>query len=74
MRLLELFSGSGSVGSAAKRFSYEVVSLDLKGADINTLDWDFTEYHTGYRDVFWASPPCTELRHVHKEDQKIFLF
>ena len=62
MRLLELFSGTGSVGNVAKRFGYEVVSLDLKGADINTniLNWDFKEYHTGYFDVIWASPPCTE--------------
>ena len=62
MRLLELFSGTGSVGRVAERFGYEVVSLDLKGADINTniLNWDFKEYHTGYFDVIWASPPCTE--------------
>ena len=62
MRLLELFSGTGSVGNVAKRFGYEVVSLDLKGADINTniLNWDFKEYHIGYFDVIWASPPCTE--------------
>ena len=62
MRLLELFSGTGSVGNVAKRFGYEVVSLDLEGADINTniLNWDFTQYHNGYLDVVWASPPCTE--------------
>jgi adenine-specific DNA methylase len=35
MRLLELFSGTGSVGTVAKELGYNVVSLDLKKADIN---------------------------------------
>ena len=62
MRILELFSGTGSVGDVAKRSGYEVVSLDLKGADIHTniLNWGFTEYHTRCSDILWASPPCTE--------------
>ena len=41
---------------------YEVISLDLKNADINCdiLDWDYTIYPVGHFDVIWASPPCTE--------------
>ena len=36
--------------------------MDLKDADINCniLDWDYTIYPTGYFDIIWASPPCTE--------------
>ena len=34
-RLLELFSGTHSVGKVAKQLGIEVVSLDLLGADIN---------------------------------------
>ena len=62
MKLLELFSGSGSVGKVAKEFGYDVVSLDLKNADINCnkLEWDYKQYDTGYFDFTWASPPCTE--------------
>ena len=30
MKLLELFSGTGSVGKVAKELGYDVVSLDLK--------------------------------------------
>ena len=43
MKLLELFSGTGSVGRVAKRLGWEVISLDLKNADIATdiLNWDF---------------------------------
>ena len=62
MKLLELFSGTKSVGKVAEQLGYEVVSLDLKDADINCdiLEWDYTIYPTGHFDVIWASPPCTE--------------
>ena len=44
--MLELFSGTGSVGTVAKRLGYEVVSLDLRNANINTniLDFDYKQY------------------------------
>ena len=43
MKLLEMFSGTGSVGKVAKEFGFHVVSLDLKNADINCniLQWDY---------------------------------
>ena len=42
MKLLELFSGTKSVGKVAEQLGYEVVSLDLQDADINCniLAWD----------------------------------
>ena len=61
MRILELFSGTHSVGKVAKELGYEVLSLDMDGnADINIdiLDWDYKQYPVGYFDVIWASPPC----------------
>ena len=62
LNLLELFSGTGSIGKVAKRLHWDVVSLDLKNADINCniLDWDYKQYPSGYFDFVWASPPCTE--------------
>ena len=62
MKLLELFSGTGSVGNVAREFGYDVVSLDLKNADINCniLDSDYKQHDTGYFDFIWSSPPCTE--------------
>ena len=62
-RLLELFSGTGSVGRAFERRGWEVISLDiLPGATINSniLDWDYKNYPPGHFDFVWASPPCTE--------------
>ena len=62
MKLLELFSGSGSVGKVAIKYGYSVTSLDLKNADINCniLDWDYKQFPCGYFDFIWSSPPCTE--------------
>ena len=62
MKLLELFSGTGSVGKVARDKGYSVISLDLKDADINSdiLEWNYKDYEVGYFDFIWASPPCTE--------------
>ena len=62
-RLLELFSGTGSVGRAFEAKGWEVISLDiLPGATItsNILTWDFKIYPPRHFDFIWASPPCTE--------------
>ena len=68
MRVLELFSGTGSVGKELKRVckGAEIVSLDIHpkynpthATDI--LRWDYKQlYSPGHFDVIWASPPCTE--------------
>ena len=51
MKLLELFSGTGSVGKVAKSKGFEVVSLDLKNAIFycdDILQWNNKEYPSGY--------------------------
>ena len=46
MNLLELFSGSQSVGKVARDLGFNVISLDLKNADINCviLEWDYKQF------------------------------
>ena len=65
MRLLELFSGTGSVRKAVGTRFNEIVSIDIlqkfKPTEVtNILDWDYRKYPTGHFDVIWASPPCTQ--------------
>ena len=65
MRLLELFSGTGSIGNVFKEHGWEVISLDKDmPADIqmDILNWDYrnSPYQPKYFDVIWSSPPCTE--------------
>tara|TARA_R110002072_G_scaffold62461_1_gene156298 strand:+ start:110 stop:706 length:597 start_codon:yes stop_codon:yes gene_type:complete len=71
MRLLDLFSGTHSVGNVARDLAYEVVSLDRDmAADINIdiLLWDYTVYDPTYFDVVWASPPCQYFSHMRAKN------
>jgi hypothetical protein len=61
--LLELFSGTGSVGEVAKNLGWHVVSLDRDmPADLHmdVMDWEYQLIMPQTYDFIWASPPCTE--------------
>ena len=65
MRLLELFSGTGSVGFVFSEAGWEVVSVDLDPSSGAThtadiMQWDYKKYPPGHFDVIWSSPPCTQ--------------
>ena len=65
MRLLELFSGTGSIGKVALQKGYDVVSVDIDPAAKAThttdiMSFNYRQYPPYHFDVCWASPPCTE--------------
>ena len=68
--LLDLFSGTHSVGKVARELGYDVVSLDLADATIccDVLQWDCSVYPVGYFDVVWASPPCETFSSVRRSN------
>jgi site-specific DNA-cytosine methylase len=62
MRVLELFSGTKSVGKVFEKYGHEVISVDIENKFnptycINIMDFDYKSLSD--IDIIWASPPCT---------------
>ena len=64
MKLLNLYSGTGSISKPWKEKGYEVFDVDVDSrfspdycGDI--LQWDYKKLHF-VPDVIWASPPCDQ--------------
>tara|TARA_R110001599_G_scaffold340685_1_gene561230 strand:- start:1439 stop:2065 length:627 start_codon:yes stop_codon:yes gene_type:complete len=65
MRVLELFSGTGSISKICDELDWECVSVDINdNYDTPTImtdvmTWNYKEdFPTGYFDLITASPPC----------------
>jgi hypothetical protein len=63
LRLLDLFSGTGSITRAFRH--HEVTSLDIDARCApticaNLLDWQYKTLPRGHFDVIWASCPCEQ--------------
>jgi hypothetical protein len=65
-RMLDLFSGTGSVGEVFKEQGWEVISLDSNPAckadfTQDILEWDYKQFPRGHFQVIAAGIPCTEF-------------
>jgi site-specific DNA-cytosine methylase len=63
MRVLELFSGTHSVGKVADELGWETVSVDMILPATHREDimkFNYKQYPSDYFDIVWASPPCVE--------------
>ena len=69
MNVLELFSGTGSVGKCCKELGWDVVSVDLllpADHQVDIMDFDYKQYPKDFFDIVWASPPCTNYSLLKK--------
>jgi hypothetical protein len=78
MKLLELFSGTHSIGKVADEFGYDIVSVDMVEGDSspfnnykspchiqeNIMTWDYKIYPPHTFDVITASPVCLWWSHL----------
>jgi len=63
--ILELFSGTCSIGKVAKIYGWDVVSVDLDNKfkpthNEDILTFNYQQYPPGHFSLVWASPPCTK--------------
>ena len=65
LKVLELFSGTGSVGEVFRQRGHDVVSLDIRSVgsekpthQVDIMEWDYKQYPPYTFSVVWASPPC----------------
>ena len=62
MKVLELFSGTKSIGKVCNQLSWESVSVDMilpADHECDIMNFDYKQYSKDYFDIVWASPPCT---------------
>ena len=63
MKVLELFSGTGSVKKICDTLGWECISVDITDQlhevdyKVDILEWDYKQLDKDF-DIIWASPPC----------------
>tara|TARA_S200002703_G_scaffold72272_1_gene62611 strand:- start:264 stop:917 length:654 start_codon:yes stop_codon:yes gene_type:complete len=61
MNVLELFSGTHSIGKCCNALGWNPISVDLElpaTHECDIMDFDYKQYPKDYFSIIWASPPC----------------
>ena len=69
LNVLELFSGTQSVGKICKDLSYNVISIDIENEPthkVDILEWDYKIYPKDYFYYIHSSPPCETFSNIRK--------
>ena len=69
VKVLELFSGTRSVGKCCDQLGWESVSVDMiLPADhkCDIMDFNYKQYDKNEFDIIWGSPPCTNYSALKK--------
>ena len=67
MNVLELFSGTGSVGKVCKQLGWNTVSVDMilpADHQCDIMDFDYKQYPKDYFGICWGSPPCVSYSNL----------
>ena len=65
IKVLELFSGTGSVGKCCKELGWDVISVDIDKKynathQCDIMNFDYKQYDKDEFDIIWASCDCTQ--------------
>ena len=69
VKVLELFSGTGSVGKCCKELGWDVVSVDMilpADHQCDIMNFDYKQYDKDEFDIVWSSPPCLSYSQLKK--------
>lgn len=74
MKVLELFSGSQSIGKICREKGWDVVSVDITDYDglsvpthtVDVMEFDYKQYE--HFDIVWASPPCVNYSTLQRSN------